>query len=67
MHLHRLDGAVLNLGLQNLDSAHAGGRPLHQTVRGIFVEGEDAYPGAAVGLQMRVQVAVRYPGASWAT
>lgn len=60
--LRRLDCAVLNLGLQNLDSARGGGRPFYQTVRGVFVEGAEAYPGAAIRLQTHVQVAVRDPG-----
>ncbi len=57
--LRDLDCAVLNLGLGNLDEVHAAGRPLYQTVRGVSVEGEEAYPGAAIRLKTHVQVAVR--------
>lgn len=60
--LRRLDCAVLNAGLTNLDRARNAGKPFYQTVRGVFVEGPAAYPGAAIRLQTHVQVAVRDPG-----
>ncbi|MCB9619815.1 MAG: hypothetical protein H6724_10260 [Sandaracinus sp.] len=49
--LRELDCAVLNFGLED----H------YQTVRGVFVEGEPAYPGAAIRTQTHVQIAVRDP------
>lgn len=60
--LRNLDCAVLNLGLRNLDAVRGNGQPFYQTVRGVFVEGADAYPGAAIKLKTHVQVAVRDQG-----
>lgn len=60
--LRRLDCAVLNLGLAAIDRDRNEGRPFYQTVRGVFVEGDAAYPGAAIRLQTHVQVSVRDPG-----
>jgi len=53
--LRRLDCAVLNLALSELDAD--GTR--HDTVRGVFTEGEPAYPNARVFSKTHVQVAVR--------
>lgn len=53
-----LDCAVLNFGLGNLDELEDG-RPYYQTVRGVFVEGKRAYPGAAIRTKTHVQIAVR--------
>jgi hypothetical protein len=49
----RLDCYIINACLQPL--------PEFQTVRGAFLEGEDAYPGAMIREQSHVQVAVRDP------
>ncbi len=49
-----LDCAVLNLALETNQKI--------QTVRGVFVEGEEAYPGAGIHLKTHVQIAVREPG-----
>ncbi len=55
-----LDCAVLNLGLTAL--AQASPPVEFDTVRGVFVEGEEAYPGARIHLKTHVQIAVRSPG-----
>lgn len=57
-----LDCAVLNLGLGNLDAEFGNGRPYYETVRGVFVEGDQACPGAGIHVRTHVQVAVRDPG-----
>lgn len=57
--LRDLDCAVLNLGLENLDRSAGDGDYYYQTVRGVFVEGLEAYPGAAIRESTHVQVAVR--------
>jgi hypothetical protein len=53
--LRRLDCAVVNWSLAEL--AKAGKE--YQTVRGVFVEGHPAYPGAGIMLKSHIQVAVR--------
>lgn len=55
--LRYLDCAVLSLGLGGLE--RLGER--YQTVRGVFVEGDPAYPGAAIHTETHVQIAVRDP------
>ncbi len=55
--LRRLDCAVLNYGLAQLE--REGIR--YDTVRGVFLEGEEAYPGARIFTKTHVQVAVRNP------
>jgi len=37
------------------------GSIFYQTVRGVFVEGAEAYPGAAIHTKTHVQIAVRDP------
>lgn len=59
--LRELDCAVLNLGLFNLDIAEGDDEFFYQTVRGVFVEGAEAYPGAAIRERTHVQIAVRDP------
>jgi hypothetical protein len=59
--LRDLDCAVLNLGLANLDATEGGGSLFYQTGRGVFVEGTEAYPGAAIRTKTHVQIAVRDP------
>ena len=54
-----LDCAVLNHGLAKLESAANAVRV--DTVRGVFVEGEPAYPDARIHLKTHVQIAVRDP------
>ncbi|MEZ4320866.1 MAG: hypothetical protein R3F61_25540 [Myxococcota bacterium] len=56
-----LDCAVLNLGLRALDEAAGDGGVYFQTVRGVFVEGPAAYPGAAIRTKTHVQICVRDP------
>ncbi len=56
--LRRLDCAVLNFGLGRLEAAD-GVR--FDTVRGVFTEGDLAYPGARIQMKTHVQIAVRNP------
>jgi hypothetical protein len=53
--LRRLDCAVLNFALSELESLGLG----HDTVRGVFTEGAPAYPGARICSKTHVQIAVR--------
>lgn len=55
--LRRLDCAVLNFALSELDSIDVR----HDTVRGVFTEGAAAYPGARIFSKTHVQIAVRNP------
>lgn len=55
--LRYLDCAVLNSGLDTYEFA-PGLQPF-QTVRGVFPEGDWAYPGARIRAKTHVQVAVR--------
>jgi hypothetical protein len=55
--LRKLDCAVINW---SLDAFAKLGRE-YQTVRGVFVEGGSAYPGAGIKLKSHIQVAVRDP------
>jgi hypothetical protein len=55
--LRRLDCAVLNFALSELDL----GGVRHDTVRGVFVEGSEAYPGARIFAKTHVQISVRNP------
>lgn len=56
--LRRLDCAVLNFGLGRLA---AGDGVRYDTVRGVFTEGDSAYPGARIQMKTHVQIAVRNP------
>lgn len=53
--LRKLDCAVVNWSLDVLKDA---GRN-YQTVRGVFVEGKEAYPGGGIMLKSHIQIAVR--------
>lgn len=55
--LRRRDCAVLNFALSELDLD--GVR--HDTVRGVFTEGPEAFPGARIFSKTHVQIAVRNP------
>ncbi|MGM0578740.1 MAG: hypothetical protein ACQEXJ_23660 [Myxococcota bacterium] len=57
--LRRLDCAVLNYGLGNLDEQQ--GRIVYQTVRGLFPEGGPAFEGSRIMVKTHVQIAVRDP------
>ncbi len=59
--LRDLDCAVLNFHLRAADRSEGGGSTFYQTVRGVFVEGEPAYPGASIFTKTHTQVAVRDP------
>jgi|JI6StandDraft_1071083.scaffolds.fasta_scaffold237863_1 hypothetical protein len=52
-----LDCAVINFTMSREESIGAG----YDTVRGVFVEGPEAYPGARVFSKTHVQIAVRNP------
>jgi hypothetical protein len=59
--LRNLDCAVLNFCLTQLAADAGEDRDYFQTVRGVFVEGEPAYPGARIHARSHVQIAVRDP------
>lgn len=59
--LRDLDCAVLNFHLRDIDAAHGHGAAYYQTVRGVFVEGVPAFPGASIFTKTHTQVAVRDP------
>jgi hypothetical protein len=54
-----LDCAVLNFGLDRL--SHTDPPVRYDTVRGVFPEGGEAYPGSKILMKTHVQVAVRNP------
>jgi hypothetical protein len=58
--LRNLDCAVMNFYLREMDRQVQGGH-YFQTVRGVFVEGEPAYPGAKIHRKTHIQIAVRDP------
>ena len=59
--LRQLDCAMINSYMKFRDGNRID-KPYHyQTVRGIFVEGEPAYPGAAIYTKSHIQIAVRDP------
>lgn len=58
--LRKLDCAVLNWWLNSW--ANSQGVPF-DTVRGVFQEGDPAFPGSGIRLKSHVQVSVRNPGA----
>ena len=53
--LRKLDCAVINWSLDQLSRA---GR-VYQTVRGVFMEGNPAYPGGGIMLKSHIQISVR--------
>ena len=53
--LRFLDCAVVNFTLDKL----AGKGSVYQTVRGVFVEGGEAYPGAGIMLKSHIQISLR--------
>ena len=54
--LHRLDCDVLNFALPFLERL---GTPPFQTVRGVFMEGNPAFPGSDIREKSHIQIAVR--------
>lgn len=56
--LRFLDCAVINFCLDEADERDEG----YQTVRGVFEEGGEAFPGAAIREKSHVQIAVRDQG-----
>jgi hypothetical protein len=54
-----LDCAVINLAIDTLDREAA--ELSYQTVRGVFLEGGEAYPGARIFMKTHTQIAVRDP------
>lgn len=59
--LRDLDCAVLNFHLRDSDRTYGLGAIFYQTVRGVFVEGAPAYPGASIFTKTHTQIAVRDP------
>lgn len=59
--LRELDCAVLNFYLRDADRTLGSGSKFHQTVRGVFIEGVPAFPGASIFTKTHTQVAVRDP------
>ncbi len=57
--LRFLDCAVIDYSLAGLAQTE---RVKYQTVRGVFVEGEPAFPGSKIALKSHIQIAVRDPG-----
>jgi len=53
--LRFLDCAVIKYTLDKL----AGNRSVYQTVRGVFVEGGEAFPGAGIMLKSHIQISLR--------
>ena len=53
--LRFLDCAVIKYTLDKL----VGKGSVYQTVRGVFVEGGDAFPGAGIKLKSHIQITVR--------
>ncbi|MBL4847511.1 MAG: hypothetical protein JKY65_18490 [Planctomycetes bacterium] len=60
--LRNLDCLVMNFTMRVFDSKAADGSSYyHQTVRGVFVEGDPVYEGARIYEKTHVQIAVRDP------
>ena len=59
--LRDLDCAVLNFHLRAADRSEGEGSRFYQPVRGVFVEGTPAYPGACIYTKTHTQIAVRDP------
>ena len=55
--LRFLDCAVIKFSLDKLAELDT----VYHTVRGVFVEGGEAFPGAGIRLKSHVQVAIREP------
>jgi hypothetical protein len=54
----QLDCAVL----QHLHAVYEDGGGFIETVRAVFTEGQEIYPGAAFDAKTHIQIAVRHPG-----
>ncbi len=59
--LRNLDCAVLNFALGTADENHGDGKKYFQSVRGVFIEGDEVYPGACIFSKTHIQIAVRDP------
>lgn len=59
--LRNLDCGVLNFAMHSMDLSEAGGRCHFQSVRGVFIEGEPAFPGSRIHAKTHVQIAIRDP------
>ena len=57
--VRKLDCAVINV-LNDFEDQRKG-RLYYQAVRGVFEEGEDAFPGACIKTKTHIQLAVRDP------
>jgi hypothetical protein len=58
-HLRRLDCAVIEAA--HTLAAHGDDFPPFDTVKGVFVEGDQAYPGSGFSDKTHIQIAVRNP------
>jgi hypothetical protein len=56
--LRFLDCAVIDYTVNNVAETQ---RIEYQTVRGVFLEGEPAFPGSRIALKSHIQIAVRNP------
>ena len=56
--LRFLDRAVIDFTVSHVAEAE---RIIYQTVRGVFLEGEAAFPGSKIARKSHIQIAVRYP------
>jgi hypothetical protein len=56
--LRRLDCAVINWAVTELETEL---RESFQTVRGVFMEGGEAFPGSCIMEKSHIQIAVRDP------
>lgn len=56
--LRYLDRAVIDFTVSHVAEAE---KIFYQTVRGVFLEGEPAYPGSKIALKSHIQIAVRDP------
>lgn len=59
--LRNLDCGMLNFAMQSSDVKSGGGRFHFQTIRGVFTEGEPAFPGSKILAKTHIQIAVRDP------
>jgi hypothetical protein len=58
--VRNLDCAVINL-LNKIED-QTNGRTYYQSVRGVFEEGDEAFPGACIKTKTHIQLSVRDPG-----
>ena len=57
--LRRLDCSMLNWAIERMEQQTG---QIVQTVRGVFIEGNEAFPGSCIMEKSHIQIAVRDPG-----